>query len=282
MSEINLELTEALPNLPRKLAIAARYALDNPERIAFDSMRRVATTCNISSPTMLRLARALNYESYDAFRSKFQQSIANQGFGNRADALQNSAKSGETSHLAKMIAQAATQNISQTMAKLDIEVIKAFAKSVQTSQHTFVLGVGSMHWMSALMESTGKMAIHGLRADHSGSATLVETIASITVQDMVLVLAFAPYARETVNAAAYAKKQGAKVFALTDKLSSPLVEYADYVLLAPTQSPHYYPSVISTVMMIEILLSATVAASDTRDRIRQTELVRKLSGAYLL
>lgn len=281
MAKVDQQLTTALPNLPKKLGRAARYALDNPDRIAFDSMRTVATACDVASPTMLRLARALDYENYDTFRSEFQKRFVAQGFGNRADALRSSVGSQKEDHISKSIAQAATQNIALTLRHMDLSAVEAFTTSVQKSKRTFILGSGSMHWMAALMESTGQMAIPGLRTDHSGSATMVETIASITAQDTALVLAFAPYVRETVVAAAYASDKNAKVFALTDKPSSPLVEHADHVFFAPTDSPHYYPSVISTILMIEVLLSATVAASDALDRIKLTELVRNKSGAYL-
>jgi DNA-binding MurR/RpiR family transcriptional regulator len=281
MLKINKQLTKALPSLPRKLAKAARYALDHPDRIAFDSMRTVATACDVASPTMLRLARALEYENYESFRAEFQQRFVSQAFGDRASALRDSAGMGHDDHLSQKIAQAATQNIAQTMQMLDLATIEAFAKSVQQSDRTFILGSGSMHWVAALMESTGQMAFPGLRTDHSGSATMIETIASVTRQDTVLALAFSPYARETVEAAAYAKAQNATVFVVTDKASSPLIEHADHVFFAPTQSPHYYPSVVSTIVVIEILLSATVAASDTLDRIKLTEQLRNASGAYL-
>ena len=281
MSKIDQQLTKALPNLPKKLGKAARYALDNPDRIAFDSMRTVATACDVASPTMLRLARALEYESYEAFRSEFQQRFVDQGFGNRADALRSGVGSDNEDYLSTTIAEAATHNIAQTLKLLDNAAVEVFATCVKNSKRTFILGSGSMHWMAALMESTGQMAIPGLRTDHSGSATMVETIASITEHDTALVMAFAPYARETVEAAAYANMRKAKVFALTDKPSSPLVEHAEHVFFAPTASPHYYPSVISTVLMIEILLSATVATSNALERIKLTENIRNKSGAYL-
>ncbi|MGR3290472.1 MAG: MurR/RpiR family transcriptional regulator [Paracoccaceae bacterium] len=280
MPTIAQKLTAALPELPKKLNRAARYALDNPDRIAFDSMRTSASACDVASPTMLRLARALGYPNYEIFRVEFQQNFVDQGFGAGADALRSSFKSTGEDHLSQKIAQAATRNLAQTMQLLDLEAVEKFTSSVLASDRTFILGSGSMHWMAALMESTGQMAIPGLRTDHSGSATLVETIASISEHDTALVLAFSPYARETVEAAAYAKSKNARVFALTDKPSSPLVEHADHVFLAPQKSPHFYPSVVPTVLMIEILLSAIVAGSDTQDRINQTERVRNASGAY--
>jgi len=282
MHDISERLTKALPKLPKKLAIAARYALDCPERIALDSMRTVATTCDVASPTMLRLARALEYNSYEDFRAEFQQNFVTQGFGTRADALKSAATLGEGNQLIDKIAQAAERNIAHTIQLLDTSIVEEFAQSVKLSRRTYILGTGSsMHWMAAMMASVGEMALPGIRSNQFGLPTSLETLASIDSSDTLLVMSISPYSKNSIDAAAFAKARKAKVFALTDKRSSPLVEHADHVFFAPTESPHYYPSVVSTVLMIEILLSAAVAASDTLDRIKQIELVQNKSGAYL-
>ncbi|MEH6360847.1 MAG: hypothetical protein V7761_08955, partial [Amylibacter sp.] len=136
MHDISKRLTMALPKLPKKLVIAARYALDHPERIALDSMRTVATACNVASPTMLRLARALEYESYEGFRAEFQENLVAQGFGTRADALKNAATLGEGDHLTQKMAQAADKNILQTIQFLDTSAVEDFAQSVKQSRRT--------------------------------------------------------------------------------------------------------------------------------------------------
>lgn len=282
MLNISERLTNALPKLPKKLGIAASFALDNPERIALESMRTVATACNVASPTMLRLARALGFESYEDFRAEFQKSFVTQSFGARADALKNAVSLGEGDHLTKKIAQAADKNITQTIQLIDTSAVEEFAQSVKRSKRTYILGTGSsMHWMAAMMASVGEMALPGIRSNLLGLPTSLETIASINKNDTLLVMSISPYSKNSVDAAAFAKKRNAKVFALTDKRSSPLVEHADRVFFAPTESPHYYPSVVSTVLMVEILLSAAVAASDTLDRIKHAEHVQNKSGAYL-
>ncbi len=282
MLDISERLTKALPKLPKKLGIAAGFALDNPERIALESMRTVATACNVASPTMLRLARALGFESYEDFRAEFQKSFVTQSFGSRADALRNAVSLGEGDHLTQKIAQAADKNIVQTIQLIDTAAVEEFAQSVKRSKRTFILGTGSsMHWMAAMMASVGEMALPGIRSNHLGLPTSLETIASIGKNDTLLVMSISPYSKNSVDAAAFAKERNAKVYALTDKRSSPLVEHADRVFFAPTESPHYYPSVVSTVLMVEILLSAAVAASDTLDRIKQAEHVQNESGAYL-
>ena len=282
MPDISERLTKALPQLPKKLGIAARYALDCPERIALDSMRTVAKSCEVASPTMLRLARELGYESYEKFRAEFQQNFVAHGYGARADALKKAATLGEGVQLIERIAHAADRNIVKTMQLLDTSAVEEFAQSVKQSRRTFILGTGtSMHWMAAMMASIGEMALPGIRSNLQGLPTSLETIASVDDADTLLVMSTSPYAKNSVDAAAFAKAQNAKVYAVTDKRSSPLVEYADRVFFAPTDSPHYYPSIVSTVLMIEILLSAAVAASDTLDRIKQAEFVQNESGAYV-
>jgi len=79
MSRINQKLTDALPGLPNKLARATRYALDNPDRIAFDSMRTVASACDVASPTMLRLARARSKSLPKACRNQSARSSLGRG-----------------------------------------------------------------------------------------------------------------------------------------------------------------------------------------------------------
>ena len=81
------KLRNTLPDLPKKLALAARYALDHPDQVALNSMRSIATEVGVTSTTMLRLARQLGYESYDDFRASFQSELVRGVFGTRADAL---------------------------------------------------------------------------------------------------------------------------------------------------------------------------------------------------
>ncbi|MBL4907899.1 MAG: MurR/RpiR family transcriptional regulator, partial [Sneathiella sp.] len=174
------------------------------------------------------------------------------------------------------------RNITKTMQLLDTSAVEEFAQSVKQSKRTFILGTGSsMHWMAGMMASIGEMALPGIRSNLIGLPTSLETIASINSEDTLLVMSTSPYAKNSIDAAAFAKEQNAMVYAVTDKRSSPLVEHASRVFFAPTESPHYYPSIVSTVLMIEILLSAAVAASETLDRIKQAEYVQNKSGAYL-
>ncbi len=281
MSDIVERLTAAAPELPKKLAVAARYALDNPERIAFDSMRTVAGNAGVASPTMLRLARILGFERYEDFRIEFQRTVSGSGFAGRANQLRLSFSGGGEHALVGSIAAAASENMAQMLRDLDVDAVDEFAAAIRCAPRTFVLGSGSMHWMAGLFETTGMVALQGLRCNHSGHATGVEMIASITERDVLLAMAIAPYARRTVDAAKFAQGRGAKVFCITDRRSSPLVPLAQRTFIAPCDSPHYYPSFVSVVLTMEILLAKAVAAAESIDRLRLFDEARRATGEFI-
>jgi len=277
-------LHERLPDLPPKMALAARYAVDNPDEIAFQAMRSVAVQCGVASPTMLRLARMMNFQSYEDFKTAFQGLVVSDGFRARADKLRNSqSQDGDTSLVAS-IQDAAIDNVHKALSTCDPAVLRHMADTMRTANTTYVIGSGSMHAVAALMHYTGGMALPNLRLPLAGDLTAVETLAAVGPDDAVLALAFAPYAKNTVNALVLARERGATVLAISDTRSSPLLKYADHMLFAGTSSPHYYPSFVAAVAIIEALLATVVVdgGAEILDRIAQVEKLRQRSDAYLV
>ncbi|MFS8085809.1 MAG: MurR/RpiR family transcriptional regulator, partial [Acidobacteriota bacterium] len=58
-------------SLTPELRRAARWITDHPGETGFLSMRQQAKSAGVSAPTMVRLARALGFDSYAALRRPF-------------------------------------------------------------------------------------------------------------------------------------------------------------------------------------------------------------------
>src|SRR3546814_15336105 len=69
---------------------AARWVSGHPAEVGLWSMRRQAQALSVSPATMLRLARAAGYNSYDSFRAPFQLALASAGDGLRQRAAKRS------------------------------------------------------------------------------------------------------------------------------------------------------------------------------------------------
>jgi len=275
-------LTAELPNLAAKLEVAAKYALDNPDRMAFTSMRGVATECGVSPPTMLRLARHLGFDSYEGFKARFQSDIAGNSFAARAEALIGG-DVGKRSPLIRRLREAALDNVADAMTQNPSEKFKTMASILRTADTTHLVAAGSMHWIAGHMENTGGIAFRGLRTARPGTATVIETLSMVGPKDAVLIIAVSPYARMAIDAVTYAREAGAQTMAITDRRSSPFAALVDHCLYASTASPHYYPSVVGIAALAETLLACAVADSrgGALSRIEAVEKLRLQSGAYL-
>lgn len=283
MDSILDEIAGALPQMPPKLARAARFAIDNPERIALSSMRGVATEIGVAAPTLQRLALHLGFDSYEAFRERFRDELVLTGFGRRASALRAETPQGRQDSLAHRIGIAAKNNILASIQQNDEGVLREMARRLAASQSIFVAGSGAVMAMAHYMVKSGAMILPGLRVAGEAAATTVETISTISANDTFFMIGASPYARRTLHAARHARERGATVMALTDRYSSPLVEEADLALVGPTDSPHYYPSMVALLALVEALLATVVAECDSGalDRIRDYETLRRHTGAYL-
>jgi len=275
-------LSNDLPALPTKLQVAAKYAVDNPDRIAFGSMRAAAAECGVSSPTMLRLARHFGYNSYDTFRALFQSEVSANNFGSRAERLFKDHGNVDYPLLGRM-REAAHHNIDALFDTNAESTLEAMAEIVRTAKTLHIVATGSMAWVAGHIENTGGIAFPGLRATRLGFASAVETLSCIGPEDAVLGIGIAPYAKSGVEAVQYARELGVRTLSITDRRSSPLASLSDHCLIVQNDSPHYYASVVPVCAAIETILAVAVANSrgGAVQRIEKVVELRQRSGAYI-
>jgi hypothetical protein len=118
--------------------------------------------------------------------------------------------------------------------------------------------------------------------DGQGGSLEMQT-RSMTEEDALLVISFAPYSREVLQVVEAGKRAGCKVIAITDSDASPLSLLADATLLFSTQSPSFFPSITSGMALTESLLELLVsrAGQPVIDRIESGGTpfrVRRLCG----
>ena len=92
---VSRRIEQLFPRLSPQLRQAARYVLDRPDDVALQSMRSVAASAGVQPATMVRLAKALDYPGFDAFREPFRERLRHPvtGYASRARALQARSRS---------------------------------------------------------------------------------------------------------------------------------------------------------------------------------------------
>jgi len=285
MQDVLDRISTEIADLSPQLRLAARWVLDHPNEVAVCSMRAFAARAQVNPPTMMRLARRLGFDGYDSFRAVFRDAVVGTGgsFQDRASWLQELAVAEGDAAVAHGIAEAASRNIAGLYGGLDMDAVIRIVDLLQRAPATHIIAASAFYWMGAYFQFLGRMALPRLRLPRANGTPLTESLISVERGDAALVLTASPYARQSVQAARFAKERGATLAVLTDSRGSPLAAEADELLLVPMTSPQFFPSMIAVAAAIETLIAVAVSRSDraTIDRIAELEQLRRREGAYL-
>ena len=283
MQQLLETLFKVTPTLTPKLKSVAKVVLDNPNLVATTSMRALASRAGVTPPTMIRLATTLGFENYESFRQVFQATVNEQNFEDRANWLQFSSATDGIAPIVQEIAESGLGNIRQFFQELDLDALTTAADIILEAPNVYVVAAGGVHWLASYLNYVGKMAIPQMRLPRTSGNGLIEGLIPVCKGDVVLAMAYQPYARHGIEASEFALSRGARLIYLTDSRAAPLASEAEVLILQKTESPQFFPSMISVMAAIEILVSVIVARSgDTAiSSIADYSEIRKKGDFYI-
>ncbi|MEM0921492.1 MAG: MurR/RpiR family transcriptional regulator [Pseudomonadota bacterium] len=263
---------------------AARYVLENPADVGVSTVREIAEAAKVKPNTVVRMARQVGFEGYEEFRAPFREAIR-QGavsFPDRARWLQDIRKSGDLGGLYADMVEAAIRNLEETFAGIEAEALKRAAEEIWNSRQVFVLGVGVNNSNArnfTYLASTGMTDFHAIPRPGS---TAVDDLAWANEQDVLIAMTCRPYRSEVIEAVRIAKDQGVRVVALSDSPASPIILAADHGFVLAADTPQFFPSSVSTIALLETLLSfvIAVASDEIVDRVDRFHRRRHELGIY--
>ncbi|WP_170598937.1 MurR/RpiR family transcriptional regulator [Ruegeria arenilitoris] len=263
---------------------AARYVLENPADVGVSTVREIAEAANVKPNTFVRMARQVGFEGYEDFRAPFRDAIrrGTVSFPDRARWLQEIGKSGELGGLYADMVGAAIRNIEETFAGIDATRLQAAAEAIWKSRQVFTLGVGVNNANArnfTYLASTGMKQFHAIPRPGS---TPVDDLAWADEQDVLIAMTCHPYRTEVIEAVKLAREQGMTVVGISDSPASPVILNAQHGFVVAADTPQFFPSSVSTIALLETLLSFVVALSSDEivERVERFHRRRHQLGLY--
>lgn len=277
-------LARERPELTPQVRKAAGYVLENPGTVGTLSMRKLALQADVPPPTLPRLAKALGYETYEAFRDIFRAHLQGQtqGYAEQAGNLQRLTGADDPHALLDAFRRASMDNIDQTIAGLDPTEVAAVVEALRTARTVYVVGMQASFAAAAYFHYVGSMACGNWVLLDSRSGNVSELVVDMAAGDVLVAVAMPPSARETIIAADFARRRGVTVVGITSSRVSPLAERADHVLLVSMRSPQFFESYVTTILVLETLVGFVVATGgqDVVETIDRIEACRRDLGEY--
>jgi DNA-binding MurR/RpiR family transcriptional regulator len=269
-------IAKAMPELTPSHRRVADYVLAHSFRAATMSIDELAEAASVSVATANRFAHTLGFSGFPAFRAElvrgFESALA--PVERMRDELTRKAT----------CAEVMAASLSDTLANLET-VRKSLPE--ETCEHIVAAILGARRVLVAGFGASGYLAgmlAHGLElccaqvqslAGVGGPAYGTRTLFRLQPQDVVIVIAFPRYVKDSIVIARHARERGARIVALTDSPTSPLAPLGDLNLYVQTASRFSVTSDSTILAVIEALCAAVArhAKSSVKSAAAMTESV---------
>lgn len=267
-------LADGYGKLSARLKEAGDYLVGHPIDAATRSLRSVADESGLAPATFTRLAKALDYENFEALRESMRAQIGRRvtSFASRADALQR-APSEEPGTLLQRNRDAAVANIENLASEIDGAQLDATVARLCHARRVVVMGgLGSTGIAEYSTYMANFLAENWQQAGRMG-ASLGSALCGLDERDAIFVVTKPPFARASIQAAEMARAQGVFVVVVTDSHTCPALRAAHSGFIVPSDSPNFFSSYVATLFLIETIMAmvARHAGPEATRRIAEVE-----------
>ena len=251
---IQARLAEAYRELPEAMRRIADALMSDPLLGALWGIESMAERAQVSVGTVVRFAKKLGYKGFSEFRDALREACHARSGDSELELM--TAPTDVMGTLAE-VARRDGENLGRLIPMVDHATLEAATRMLMEARHRVILGRGVSHVMSLIMAFYLTQA--GLPCIAAIPSEFSTQVANLGAEDLLVVLSFAPYSRETVDSAIFAKECGTPVLAFSDRPDSPLRPYADILIPVPSEDLLFSCSLTTFAALVHAF--AIVAAS---------------------
>ena len=253
----------------------AAYILENYDKAAFQTAGVLGKTVQVSESTVVRFAAELGYDGYPDMQKAMQEMVLTRLTS--VQRLEVGAKRLAQEDVLSSVLQTDMDLIRTTNEQIDQKAFNGAVDALLNAQTIYIVGVRSSSALASFLSYYFKYMFRDVRLITSASDSEVfEQIVRISPQDALIGISFPRYSSAAIQAVQYAHTSGAKTIALTDCTSSPLSEFADFLLTAKSDMVSLVDSLVAPMSVI----NALIVAAASKKKLETTRIFNKLEEIW--
>ncbi|MDR2787968.1 MAG: MurR/RpiR family transcriptional regulator [Candidatus Accumulibacter sp.] len=270
-------IARSMPDLTPSLKRMAEYVLAHSFRAATMTIDELAAATKVSMATANRFARVLGFSGYQGFRAElvrgFETALA--PAEPARDELTRKASSAEV--MAASLSDTLT-NLEAIRQGLSTDTCEHIVTAILDAHQVLVAGFGDGGYLAGMMAHGLELYCPQVRslAGLGGPSHGARTLFRLSSRDVLVVISFPRYVKDSLIIAHKAKARGARIVALTDSPVSPLAALGDLTLLLAATSRFAAASNSTLLAVIEALCAAVArrARNSVKSAADATEFIR--------
>ena len=255
--------------------------LDEQLLTGLQSINRLAEFADVSSPTIIRLARKLGFDGFSSLQDAIRDEIAARMKQPLAK-LDASKPVGGSDHIVSRFIEAVSSNIDRTLERLDLAEFDQVAGLLSDpTRRLYLLG-------GRITRSNAHYFFNHLQIIRP-QVTLLDSSPSVWPQSLLdmdagavlIVFDIRRYEKELEKLADLALKQGANIVLFTDAWGSPIEKYAQHCFRATVEVPSSWDSTLAINFLIEALVAEVQSRSSDQSAERIATLEQMIGESRI-
>lgn len=271
-------ISQMSPQFSKGQRLIANYIVNHFDKAAFMTAFKLGTTVGVSESTVVRFASEVGFSGYPELQKALQELIRNKlTTVQRMDVTSDQLENGNV--LARVLGKD-IEKIRRTLEETSERDFAGAVDAICSAKTIYIIGVRSSSALATFLSFYFNHIFPDVRLINTNSRSeMFEHIMRIGEGDVFIGFSFPRYSKRTVQAAHYARANGAKVIALTDTSKAPIADAAHFLLMARSDMISFVDSLVAPLSMVNALIVA-VGLKKREEVSRTYELLERIWGEY--
>lgn len=254
MSSLVTKIGKQVNQMTKSQKKVANYLLFNMDKLLFFTADELAKAANVSTATVVRFARELDFEGYTDM-----QKAARLRFHDREeepeDLPQSSPEEDSSEYLLEKSFRQDIQNLKRTFQDLSREDLERACTLLKTSRRVYLVGMRISRSMATYAYINWGMLRKGVHLIHNEGLDYAEELIEINSEDLIVAFWAPRYNRATYQLLSHAKRQKASVLLITNREFNLTMEEGDFdvILRCCMENSSYQSSFVAPVTLVNYL-----------------------------
>ena len=254
MSSLVTKIGKQVNQMTKSQKKVANYLLFNMDKLLFFTADELAKAANVSTATVVRFARELDFEGYTDM-----QKAARLRFHDREeepeDLPQSSPEEDSSEYLLEKSFRQDIQNLKRTFQDLSREDLERACTLLKTSRRVYLVGMRISRSMATYAYINWGLLRKGVHLIHNEGLDYAEELIEINSEDLIVAFWAPRYNRATYQMLSHAKRQKASVLLITNREFNLTMEEGDFdvILRCCMENSSYQSSFVAPVTLVNYL-----------------------------
>lgn len=252
-------LQERYDDLSPHLQRLARFALDDPNAFALETVTRLADVADVQPSTLIRFAKELGYSGFSDMQKIFKLRLIEGAPAYREriyrhrDSLEKAAKD-DPAAILNEFTDASIMCLERLRDSVQPETLAQALALMDRADTIYVIGQRrAFPIASYLAYGLTRLERRCQLLDFVGGM-VPQQIATLRQTDLLIAIAFAEYTPAVVDAVTDAHIRGIPMFTLTDVPTSPLARHSDLYFCVDDADIHRFRPIAGSISLVQSLI----------------------------